>query len=137
MASASLRSTGTPPTLASTINSDYEFFTDNTLQHISSGHPGFIAVGDLRRTIIDYIEANLALPAVVADLDGTYSGRPWGSGGILTPPGGGVAASAPVSVAAAQATPIGKMSHATTGTTSNCAPAVTVDVTPSDTKQVY
>jgi hypothetical protein len=128
---------GATPTLSSTINSDYEFFTDNTLMHISSGHPGFIPTGDLRRTIIDYIEANLALPAVVADLDGTYSGRPWGDGGILSPPGLGVAAAAPVSPAAALATPIGKMSHATTGTTNNCAPAVTVDVTPSDTKQVY
>jgi hypothetical protein len=128
---------GATPTLSGTINGDYEFFTDNTLQHISSGHPGFIAVGDLRRTIIDYIEANLALPAVVADLDGSYSGRPWGDGGILSPPGLGVPAAAPVSAASALATPIGKMSHATTGTTNNCAPAVVVDVTPADSKVIY
>jgi len=128
---------GVAPTIANVINSDYEFFTDNTLIKIKDGKTGSIPTSDLRRTIIDYIEANLALPAVVADLDGTYANRPWGNGGILSPPGAGTAAAAPVSAATAATTPIGKSSHSTTGTTNNCAPAVVVDTTPADNKQSY
>src|SRR5882672_3024232 len=127
---------GVTPTVANVINGDYEFFTDNTLIRVKDGKPGAIAAGDLRRTIINYIEANLALPAVVADLNGTYAGRPWGDGGILSPPGLGAASAAPVSSATAATNPISKMSHATTGTTNNCGPAVAVDSTPADTKQV-
>jgi hypothetical protein len=125
------------PTIANTINGDYEFFTENTLQKVKDGKTGAIPVGDLRRTLIDYIEANLGLPAVIADLNGSYAGRPWGNGGVLALPGSGVAAAAPVSAAAAVTTPIGKASHSTTGTTSNCAPAVMTDVSPADTVQSY
>jgi len=128
---------GTPPTIANAINGDYEFFTDDTLQHINSGFTGFIPTSDLRGKIIAYIESNLALPAVVSDLDGSYAGRPWGNGGVMSPPGLGTAAAAPVSAATAATTPIGKMTHAAGGTTNNCSPAIAVDVTPSDTVQNY
>lgn len=77
---------GAAPNLANVANGDYDFFTENTINRISNtfpGNQGALADGNVRREVIELIDEKLGLPTVLANLNATFDGRPWGNGGVL------------------------------------------------------
>ena len=126
---------GSAPTLANTINGDYDFYTDDVLLKISTGHTGFVDPTSLVGKVQGFLESHLALPAVIANVDKDYV-QAWGQGGLLSPPGHGTSATAPVSPTAAASNPNAKASHVATGAISNCGPSIPFEAsgTPADNK---
>lgn len=120
---------GAPPSLEATANGDYDFFTENTLNRVAAGNPGFIAASDSRAVLLAYIENNIGRPALIADLNSPFQNRPWGDGGVLAIPGGAIVANAsPTTTAELRTNPVNTQSRFG----NNCATPTTVVGQPVD-----
>jgi ABC-type phosphate transport system substrate-binding protein len=123
---------GAAPSLENVANGDYEFFTENTLNRIADGGTGALAATDPRRIAIEYIENNLGQPAILAEVNAPFAGRPWGDGGVLAIAGAFVP-NAPLATKANMASnPVNTLSRSTGGTTNNCNPPIAIRDTPAN-----
>jgi hypothetical protein len=120
---------GAAPNLTNVANGDYDFFTENTINRVSNtfpGNQGALADGNPRREIIELIDEKLGLPAVLANLNATFDGRPWGNGGVLALSSTATPATAPYSDAEMAANPV----NSQTRDGNSCMPPVMVKPSP-------
>jgi hypothetical protein len=118
---------GFAPTLANVANGDYDFFTENTINRVAPGNTGALAAGDVRREITTLIDEKLGLNTVIANLDATFAGRPWGNGGILSLSANSTTGTAPYSDAEMSTSPVNTLSRGG----NNCTPPFMVKPTPT------
>jgi hypothetical protein len=74
---------GYAPTLANVTNGNYQYFTSNVVSTALST-AALSTEGQVMRVLGTLILGN---PAVLANLNATFAGRPWGNGGILAKQG--------------------------------------------------
>jgi len=120
---------GAAPNLANVANGDYDFFTENTINRVSNtfaGNVGALPDGNPRREIIELIDEKLGLPSVLANLNATFDGRPWGNGGVLALSSTATPATAPYSDAELAANPV----NTQTRDGNSCMPPVMVKDSP-------
>jgi hypothetical protein len=120
---------GAAPNLTNVANGDYDFFTENTINRVSNtfpGNAGALADGNPRREIIELIDEKLGLPAVLANLNATFDGRPWGNGGVLALSNTSSPNTAPYSDAELASSPV----NTQTRDGNSCVPPVMVKQSP-------
>ncbi len=118
---------GFAPTLANVANGDYDFFTENTINRVAPGNPGALAAGDVRREITTLVDEKLGLNSVLANLNATFAGRPWGNGGILSLSANSTTGTAPYTDAEMSSSPVNSLSRGG----NNCTPPYMVKPTPT------
>lgn len=114
---------GAAPNLTNVANGDYNFFTENTINRISNtfaGNAGALADGNPRREIVELIDEKLGNVPVLANLNATFDGRPWGNAGLLALSTTSTANTAPYSDAEMSGSPVNTQSR--NGNT--CGPAL-------------
>jgi hypothetical protein len=116
---------GAAPTLANVANGDYDFFTENTVNRVNSG-TGVLADGDARREVIELIDERLSAPARLVAINATFTGRPWGNGGMLGLSINATSNTAPYSDAELAASPVNTQSRFG----NNCTPPVMIKASP-------
>lgn len=80
---------GVAPTLTNVANNLYDFYTEITVNRISTtyaGNFGALPAGDDRRDIIELVSTRMGSPQVLANINLSHDGRPWGNGGFLAQP---------------------------------------------------
>lgn len=120
---------GAAPNVVNVANGDYDFFTENTINRVSNtfaGNQGALADGNPRREIVELIDEKLGLPTVLANLNATFDGRPWGDGGLLALASTSTPATAPYSSAELAANPV----NTQTRDGNSCMPPVMVKPSP-------
>ena len=116
---------GVLPTLANVVNGYYPYFSTDSWYHIPSGKTGS-SVGTTAFTVFSAIQGDIGHPTPTHNADANYSGRPWGSGGDLSPASlFATAANAgytsfPVSTSAVEANPINVFTKGSSGSINNC-----------------
>lgn len=111
---------GVAPTLANVANGKYTYFTSNvmTKANSASGIPG---------AVMSFLPTILGNTAVIANLNATFAGRPWGNSGILSKQGSATANTAPYSDAEMASSPVNTLTKGG----NNCLQPWPVNSTPS------
>lgn len=116
---------GVLPTIANVVNGYYPYFSTDSWYHIPSGKTG-TSVGTTAFSVFSAIQGDIGHPTPTHNADANYSGRPWGSGGDLSPASlFATAANAgytsfPVSTSAVEANPINVFTKGSSGSINNC-----------------
>lgn len=116
---------GVLPTLANVVNGYYPYFSTDSWYHIPSGKTGS-SVGTTAFTVFSAIQGDIGHPTPTHNADANYSGRPWGSGGDLSPASlfattaNAGYTSFPVTTTAVEANPINVFTKGSSGSIDNC-----------------
>lgn len=116
---------GVLPTLANVVNGYYPYWSTDAWYTVKSGDNGSSA-GTPAGSVFSSIQAVIGHPIQSKAADTNYSGRPWGSGGDLSPASLFATTSNagytawPVTTAAVEANPINVFTKASNGTVNNC-----------------
>ena len=114
---------GVLPTLANVVNGYYPYFSTDAWYLIKSGSG--VQTGD-PLAAFNAIRNDIGHPTPTKDADTNYTGRPWGSGGDLSPASLFATASNagyttfPVTTAEVESNPINVFSKASSGSVDNC-----------------
>lgn len=119
---------GAAPNLANVANGTYDFYSENTVNYISSapGNQGALPAGDNRLDIVQLVSNRLGNLDALNTINASFDGRPWGNGGVLALPTTPTTNTAPYTAAELANEPVGTQTR--NGNT--CQPSLMADPQP-------
>jgi hypothetical protein len=78
-----VRVDGALPNLASVANGDYDFFTEGTINRLRVAFGGVNPPSGDVLDVLTFVEGNLGRESLLAVVNQSFQGRPWGDGGSL------------------------------------------------------